>query len=106
MHRCLLHGLLQQLTLRVPSRPFAAAAAAALHLVDCSSSCNCTSRFGVVWCLLQVGRLAGRNPAHINPAMRRHLLQLLTDMEHSPDSRLREGKQLASTLVRPTCASH
>jgi hypothetical protein len=34
-----------------------------------------------------VGRLAQRNPAYVNPALRRHLLQLLTDMECSPDSR-------------------
>ncbi|KAI8476695.1 MAG: hypothetical protein J3K34DRAFT_222028 [Monoraphidium minutum] len=34
-----------------------------------------------------VGRLAGWNPAYVAPALRRHLLQLLTDMEHSPDSR-------------------
>jgi FKBP12-rapamycin complex-associated protein len=39
-----------------------------------------------------VGRLAARNPAHANPALRRHLQQLLADMEHSPDSRAREGE--------------
>ncbi|KAF5842966.1 armadillo-type protein [Dunaliella salina] len=38
-----------------------------------------------------VGRLSSFNPAYVNPALRRHLLQLLTDMEHSPDSKLREG---------------
>uniref|UniRef100_A0A7S3R516 Serine/threonine-protein kinase TOR n=1 Tax=Dunaliella tertiolecta TaxID=3047 RepID=A0A7S3R516_DUNTE len=37
-----------------------------------------------------VGRLSSFNPAYVNPALRRHLLQLLTDMEHSPDSKLRE----------------
>lgn len=38
-----------------------------------------------------VGRLAGWNPAYAAPALRRHLLQLLTDMEHSPDSRWGAG---------------
>ncbi|KAG2491268.1 hypothetical protein HYH03_010473, partial [Edaphochlamys debaryana] len=37
-----------------------------------------------------VGRLAERNPAHVNPALRKHLLQLLHDMEASPDTRARE----------------
>ena len=37
------------------------------------------------------GRLAGSNPAVVLPAMRRHLMQLLADLEHSPDSRQREG---------------
>lgn len=37
-----------------------------------------------------VGRLACRNPAYVGPALRRHLLQLLTDMAHSPDSRQRD----------------
>eukprot|EP00198_Chlamydomonas_reinhardtii_P008241 XP_001697578.1 target of rapamycin, growth-regulatory PI3K-like protein kinase [Chlamydomonas reinhardtii] len=37
-----------------------------------------------------VGRLAERNPAHVNPALRKHLLQLLHDMEFSPDNRARE----------------
>ena len=40
-----------------------------------------------------VGRLADKNPAYVNPALRRHLLQLLTDMEHSPDAKHREGAQ-------------
>lgn len=38
-----------------------------------------------------VGRLAGRNPAYVMPALRRHLMQLLSDMDHLPDSRHREG---------------
>jgi hypothetical protein len=38
-----------------------------------------------------VGRLAERNPAYVNPALRKHLLQLLHDMEHSPDNKAREG---------------
>ncbi|KAK9806315.1 hypothetical protein WJX72_010074 [[Myrmecia] bisecta] len=37
-----------------------------------------------------VGRLAHRNPAYVMPALRRHLMQLLNDMDHSPDSRQRE----------------
>ncbi|GFR45444.1 hypothetical protein Agub_g6840, partial [Astrephomene gubernaculifera] len=37
-----------------------------------------------------VGRLADRNPAHVNPALRKHLMQLLHDMEFSPDNRARE----------------
>ncbi|GIL44136.1 hypothetical protein Vafri_1666 [Volvox africanus] len=37
-----------------------------------------------------VGRLADRNPAHVNPALRKHLLHLLHDMEFSPDNRARE----------------
>jgi hypothetical protein len=40
-----------------------------------------------------VGRLAQRNPAYVNPALRRHLLQLLTDMECSPDSRWAAGSR-------------
>ena len=40
------------------------------------------------------GRLAGCNPAVVLPALRRHLMQLLADLEHSPDSRQREGAQL------------
>ncbi len=50
---------------------------------------------------MQAGRLAGRNPAYVNPALRRHLLQLLTDMEHSPDSRLREGETVSQGPARP-----
>ena len=41
-----------------------------------------------------VGRLAGLNPAYIMPAARKHLMQLLNDMEHSPDSKQREGAWL------------
>uniref|UniRef100_A0A7R9YR22 Serine/threonine-protein kinase TOR n=1 Tax=Chlamydomonas euryale TaxID=1486919 RepID=A0A7R9YR22_9CHLO len=37
-----------------------------------------------------VGRLADRNPAYVSPALRRHLLQLLNDMEHSPDTKHKE----------------
>ena len=41
-----------------------------------------------------VGRLAGLNPAYIMPAARKHLMQLLNDMEHSPDSKQREGARV------------
>lgn len=37
------------------------------------------------------GRLASLNPAYIMPALRKHLMQLLSDMELSPDSKQREG---------------
>lgn len=37
------------------------------------------------------GRLGRVNPAVVLPALRRHLMQLLADLEHSPDSRQREG---------------
>lgn len=46
-----------------------------------------------------VGRLAGRNPAYVMPALRRHLIQLLSDMDHLPDSRHREGIPLSSHHV-------
>lgn len=42
------------------------------------------------------GRLGGSNPAVVLPALRRHLMQLLADLEHSPDSRQREGVQSVS----------
>eukprot|EP00891_Asterochloris_glomerata_P006787 jgi/Astpho2/6787/fgenesh1_pm.00103_%23_6_t len=37
-----------------------------------------------------VGRLATSNPAYVMPALRRHLMQLLNDMDCSPDLRQRE----------------
>ncbi|DBA66640.1 TPA: hypothetical protein ACH3X2_002209 [Trebouxia sp. C0005] len=47
-----------------------------------------------------VGRLAGRNPAYVMPALRRHLMQLLSDMDHLPDSRHREeGAHLLGCLI-------
>lgn len=36
------------------------------------------------------GRLADHNPAYVLPALRRHLLQLLTDLKYSMDSKSRE----------------
>ena len=46
-----------------------------------------------------VGRLASLNPGYILPAARKHLIQLLNDMEHSPDSRQRQGKLIGSIKV-------
>ncbi|KAK9863722.1 hypothetical protein WJX84_006709 [Apatococcus fuscideae] len=37
------------------------------------------------------GRLASHNPGYVLPALRRHLMQLLSDLEVSLDSRSREG---------------
>lgn len=37
-----------------------------------------------------VGGLEKHNAAYVAPALRRHLLQLLTDMDHSPDSKQRD----------------
>ncbi len=37
------------------------------------------------------GRLSVKNPAYVMPQLRRHLMQLLNDMDHSPDSLQREG---------------
>ena len=37
------------------------------------------------------GHISATNPAYVMPALRRHLMQLLSDMDHSPDSRQREG---------------
>uniref|UniRef100_A0A7S1SYY6 Serine/threonine-protein kinase TOR n=1 Tax=Tetraselmis chuii TaxID=63592 RepID=A0A7S1SYY6_9CHLO len=47
------------------------------------------------------GRLADRNPAYVMPALRRHLVHLLTNMEHSPDSRNREeSARLLGCLIQ------
>ena len=48
-----------------------------------------------------VGRLAAFNPAYVLPALRRHLMQLLNDMDHSPDSRQREGAPRPMVAVSP-----
>ena len=42
------------------------------------------------------GRLSSINPAYVMPQLRRHLMQLLNDMDHSPDSRQREGERCPS----------
>ena len=38
-----------------------------------------------------VGRLAALNPSYVLPCFRGHLMQLLADLERSPDFRQREG---------------
>ena len=48
-----------------------------------------------------VGRLAPRNPAYALPALRRHLLQLIAELEHSAESHIRtESARLIATLTR------
>ena len=47
-----------------------------------------------------VGRLAGLNPAYVLPALRRLLLQLLTDLEYSADSKHKEDSaRLLGNLI-------
>ncbi|CAK9144987.1 unnamed protein product [Ilex paraguariensis] len=47
------------------------------------------------------GRLSEKNPAYVLPALRRHLIQLLTYLEHSPDSKCREeSAKLLGCLIR------
>lgn len=47
------------------------------------------------------GRLSEQNPAYVLPALRCHLVQLLTDLEQSPDSKNREeSAQLLGRLMR------
>ena len=45
------------------------------------------------------GHISAANPAYVMPAMRRHLMQLLSDMDHSPDWRQREGERCASAAL-------
>ena len=46
------------------------------------------------------GHISGANPAYVMPALRRHLMQLLADMDHSPDSRQREeSARLLGVLI-------
>ncbi|KAK3265871.1 hypothetical protein CYMTET_25479 [Cymbomonas tetramitiformis] len=48
-----------------------------------------------------VGRLANRNPAYVLPALRRHLLQLLTELEHSADTQNKEqSARLLGCLIQ------
>ena len=42
------------------------------------------------------GHICPANPAYVMPALRRHLMQLLSDMDHSPDSRQREGEAVGA----------
>ncbi|KAK9286670.1 hypothetical protein L1049_015071 [Liquidambar formosana] len=47
------------------------------------------------------GRLSGKNPAYVLPALRRHLIQLLTYLEQSADSKCREeSAKLLGCLIR------
>ncbi|ERM95810.1 serine/threonine-protein kinase TOR isoform X2 [Amborella trichopoda] len=47
------------------------------------------------------GRLSERNPAYVLPALRRHLIQLLTYLEYSADSKCREeSAKLLGCLIR------
>lgn len=47
------------------------------------------------------GRLSEKNPAYVLPALRRHLIQLLTYLEHSADSKCREeSAKLLGCLIR------
>ena len=41
--------------------------------------------------IASIGRVSARNPAYAMPALRRHLMQLLADMNQAPESRQREG---------------
>lgn len=38
-----------------------------------------------------VGRLSLLNPAYVMPALRKHLMQLLSDLEHASDHAQKEG---------------
>jgi len=47
------------------------------------------------------GRLSEKNPAYVLPALRRHLIQLLTYLEQSADSKCREeSAKLLGCLIR------
>jgi FKBP12-rapamycin complex-associated protein len=47
-----------------------------------------------------LGRITSRNPAYILPGLRKKLVELLTDLEYSSDSRTREqsARQLGSLI--------
>ena len=47
------------------------------------------------------GHLLSTNPAYISPALRKHMLQLISDLDTSPDSQQREeGAKLLCVLIR------
>ncbi|BBN14806.1 serine/threonine-protein kinase mTOR [Marchantia polymorpha subsp. ruderalis] len=51
--------------------------------------------------ICKAGKLADQNPAYVLPALRRHLQQLLIDLEHSADSKNREeSAKLLGCLIR------
>ncbi|KAK9163538.1 hypothetical protein Syun_004440 [Stephania yunnanensis] len=53
------------------------------------------------YAILVAGRLSERNPAYVLPALRRHLIQLLTYLEQSGDSKCREeSAKLLGCLIR------
>ncbi|KAK9097076.1 hypothetical protein Sjap_022573 [Stephania japonica] len=53
------------------------------------------------YAILVAGRLSERNPAYVLPALRRHLIQLLTYLEQSGDSKCREeSAKLLGYLIR------
>ena len=45
------------------------------------------------------GHISAANPAYVMPALRRHLMQLLSDMNHSPDTTQREGGALRAAVL-------
>ena len=51
------------------------------------------------------GRLSVKNPAYVMPQLRRHLVQLLNDMDHSPDSLQREGGRWLNRWSRTRCSA-
>ncbi|EFJ04540.1 hypothetical protein SELMODRAFT_449361, partial [Selaginella moellendorffii] len=51
--------------------------------------------------IVMAGKLSDKNAAYVCPALRRHLQQLLTDMEHSADSKSKEESAiLLGSLIR------
>ena len=50
-----------------------------------------------------VGRLAPRNAAYVLPALRKHLLQLLLDLEHGMESALREEAAALLGVLATSC---
>ncbi|CAA0814247.1 Serine/threonine-protein kinase TOR, partial [Striga hermonthica] len=49
----------------------------------------------------QAGRLSAKNPAYVLPALRRHLIQLLTHLKQSADNKCREeSAKLLGCLIR------
>ena len=57
--------------------------------------------------IASIGRVSARNPAYAMPALRRHLMQLLADMNQAPESRQREGEtrlwSIATGAVPSSC---
>ncbi|CAM8904260.1 unnamed protein product [Rhodiola kirilowii] len=54
-----------------------------------------------VFAISVAGRLSEKNPAYVLPALRRHLIQLLTYLRHSADSKCKEeSAKLLGCLIR------